>query len=35
VAVADCDDLRLCIEAGFREVLAAGGQILAAADDVA
>lgn len=35
VAVADCDDLRRCIEAGVREVLAAGGQILAAADDVA
>jgi diacylglycerol O-acyltransferase / wax synthase len=30
-AVADCDDLSRCIEAGFEEVLAAGGQVLAAA----
>jgi len=35
VAVGDCDDLRRCIEAGFKELLAAGGQILAGADEVA
>ena len=34
VAVGDCDDLRQCIEAGFHEVLAAGGQTLPSADDV-
>jgi diacylglycerol O-acyltransferase len=35
VAVDDCDDLRRCIEAGFHELLAAGGQILAGAHEVA
>jgi hypothetical protein len=33
-AVDDCDDLRRCIEAGFEEVLAAGGQVSAAAREV-
>jgi diacylglycerol O-acyltransferase len=28
VAVGDCDDLRRCVEAGFQEVLAAGGETL-------
>jgi diacylglycerol O-acyltransferase len=35
VAVGDCDDLRRCIEEGFRELLAAGGQTLATAHEVA
>jgi hypothetical protein len=35
VAVGDCDDLRRCIEAGFRELLAAGGQTVAAAHEIA
>ena len=35
VAVGDCDDLRRCREAGFRELLAAGGQTVPAAHDVA
>jgi len=35
VAVGDCDDLRRCIEAGFQELLAAAGQILAGAHEVA
>jgi diacylglycerol O-acyltransferase / wax synthase len=34
VAVADCDDLCRCIEAGFEEVLVAGGQVLAVAGEV-
>ena len=34
VAVGDCDDLRRCIEAGFQELLAAGGEILAVAREV-
>ena len=34
VAVGDCDELRRCIEAGFRELLAAGGQTVAAAREV-
>jgi hypothetical protein len=34
VAVGDCDELRRCIEAGFRELLAAGGQTVAAAHEV-
>ena len=33
-AVGDCDDLRRCIEVGFEELLAAGGQILPAAREV-
>ena len=33
-AVDDCDDLRRCIEAGFEKVLAAGGQVSAAAREV-
>ena len=35
VAVGDCDELRRCIEAGFQELLAAAGQILAGAHEVA
>ncbi|HET6836005.1 MAG TPA: wax ester/triacylglycerol synthase domain-containing protein [Acidimicrobiales bacterium] len=35
VAVGDCDDLRRCIEAGFQELLASGGEILAAAHEIA
>ena len=35
VAVDDGDDLRRCIEAGFQELLAAGGQTLAANHEVA
>jgi WS/DGAT/MGAT family acyltransferase len=35
VAVGDCDDLLRCIETGFQELLAAGGQTLAAGDEVA
>jgi WS/DGAT/MGAT family acyltransferase len=35
VAVSDCDDLTRCIEAGFRELLAAGGQTLPPDQDVA
>jgi diacylglycerol O-acyltransferase len=35
VAVGDCDDLRRCIEVGFQELLAAGGQIFAPAHEVA
>jgi diacylglycerol O-acyltransferase len=33
-AVADCDDLCRCIEAGFEDVLVAGGQVLTVARDV-
>jgi diacylglycerol O-acyltransferase / wax synthase len=33
-AVADCDDLRRCIEVGFDDVLEAGGQVLDAAREV-
>jgi diacylglycerol O-acyltransferase / wax synthase len=33
-AVADCDDLRRCIEAGFEDVLVAGGQVHTAAREV-
>jgi len=33
-AVADCDDLSRCMEAGFEDVLAAGGQVLAVAREV-
>jgi diacylglycerol O-acyltransferase / wax synthase len=33
-AVADCDDLRRCIDEGFDDVLEAGGQVLAAAREV-
>jgi diacylglycerol O-acyltransferase / wax synthase len=33
-AVADCDDLSRCMEAGFEDVLAAGGQVLAVAPEV-
>jgi diacylglycerol O-acyltransferase len=35
VAVGDCDELRRCIEVGFQELLAAGGQIFAPAHEVA
>jgi diacylglycerol O-acyltransferase / wax synthase len=35
VAVGDCDELRRCIEAGFQELLAAGGQTLVVAPEVA
>jgi diacylglycerol O-acyltransferase len=35
VAVSDCDDLSRCIEAGFRELLAAGGQTLPTDHEVA
>jgi hypothetical protein len=35
VAVSDCDDLSRCIEAGFRELLAAGGQTLPTGHEVA
>ncbi len=35
VAVDDGDDLRRCIEAGFQELLAAGGHTLAANHEVA
>jgi diacylglycerol O-acyltransferase / wax synthase len=33
-AVADCDDLCRCIEAGFEDVLVAGGQVLTVAREV-
>ena len=35
VAVGDCDDLLRCMEAGFQELLAAGGQTLAVDHEVA
>jgi hypothetical protein len=35
VAVSDCDDLTRCIETGFRELLATGGQTLSLDHDVA
>jgi hypothetical protein len=35
VAVGDCDDLLRCLESGFQELLAAGGQALEADHEVA
>jgi hypothetical protein len=35
VAVGDCDDLLRCLESGFQELLAAGGQELVLDHDVA
>jgi diacylglycerol O-acyltransferase / wax synthase len=34
LAVADCDDLRRCIEAGFKDLLDAGEPMPAAVDEV-